>query len=375
VNVGERDRGNTINHILINRIAADPTLEAAYTWVCQQRQHHHFNSDIWPLRRHWAERKPQIQALLLSGQYRFREQRLIQTATEAIEYWGAEDALVLKAISLVLTEEWLPLLSPQCFHIAGRGGLKGALRQVADQVGGDDYFYRTDVKSYYASINHGLLMAQVEQYVQDPLVLSLLWGYLKRVVNQGGWWRPITQGISLGCPLSPLMGALYLKPLDDRMAQLGVVYVRYMDDWVVLASSRWQLRRAIRAVRQQMARLRVMPHPDKTAMGRTAKGFDFLGYWVTPRGLRVAARTVAKMVDKVARLDEQGATASRLDRYLHHWGQWVRAGLGDRLMPGPVDRSQRLTYLDNLGYVRDVIQLWVRNHGYAESNRARVVVR
>jgi hypothetical protein len=288
---------------------------------------------------------------LLSGQYRFREQRLIQTPTEMIEYWGAEDALVLKAISLVLTEEWLPLLSPQCFHLAGRGGLKGALRQVADQVGGYDFFYRTDVKSYYASINHGLLMAQVEQYVQDPLVLSLLWGYLKRVVNQGGWWRPITQGISLGCPLSPLMGALYLKPLDDRMAQLGVVYVRYMDDWVVLASSRWQLRRAIRAVRQQMARLRVMSHPDKTAMGRTAKGFDFLGYWVTPAGLRVAARTVAKMVDKVARLNEQGATASRLDRYLHHWGQWVRAGLGDRLLTDPLGLTVRM----GQGYIQYVV--------------------
>ncbi|NEO95090.1 MAG: hypothetical protein F6K56_34805, partial [Moorea sp. SIO3G5] len=37
-------------------------------------------------------------------------------------------------------------------------------------------------------------------------------------------------GISLGCPLSPLMGALYLKPLDDRMAELGCFYVRYMDD-------------------------------------------------------------------------------------------------------------------------------------------------
>jgi hypothetical protein len=148
-----------------------------------------------------------------------------------------------------------------------------------------------------------------------------------------------------------------------------------MDDWVVLASSRWQLRRAIRAVRQQIARLRVMPHPDKTAMGRTAKGFNFLGYWVTPRGLRVAARTVAKMVDKVARLYEQGATASRLDRYLHHWGQWVRAGLGDRLMPGPKADGQGLTYLDNLGYVRDVVPQWIRNLGYAQSNSARVVDR
>ena len=50
------------------------------------------------------------------------------------------------------------------------------------------------------------------------MLLLLLWDYLKRVVNQGGWWRPITQEISLGCSLSPLMGALYLKPLDDRLS-------------------------------------------------------------------------------------------------------------------------------------------------------------
>jgi len=31
------------------------------------------------------------------------------------------------------------------------------------------------------------------------------------------------------------MGALYLKPLDDRMAELGCFYVRFMDDWCVLA--------------------------------------------------------------------------------------------------------------------------------------------
>ncbi len=75
---------------------------------------------------------------------------------------------------------------------------------------------------------------------------------------------------------------------------------------------------------------------------------------MTPARLRVAARTVAKMVDKVARLDEQGATASRLDRYLHHWGQWVRAGLGDRLVPGPLDEGLALTYLKSLGYIHNI---------------------
>ena len=83
-------------------------------------------------------------------------------------------------------------------------------------------------------------------------------------MSDGGEYVDITQGISLGCPLSPLMGALYLKPLDDRMAELGCFYVRFMDDWVVLAPTRWRLRKAIKVVNEVIADLRVEQHPNKT---------------------------------------------------------------------------------------------------------------
>ena len=63
------------------------------------------------------------------------------------------------------------------------------------------------------------------------------------------------KGISLGCPLSPLMAALYLKPLDDALAKLNVFYTRFMDDWVVLAPSRWKLRKAIRITNQTLHEL------------------------------------------------------------------------------------------------------------------------
>lgn len=53
----------------------------------------------------------------------------------------------------------------------------------------------------------------------------------------------MTQGFSLRCPLSPLMGALYLKPLDDATA--GLFYARFMDDWVILTTTRWKLRAAV----------------------------------------------------------------------------------------------------------------------------------
>ena len=73
--------------------------------------------------------------------------------------------------------------------------------------------------------------------------------------------------------------------------------------------------------------MRVVQHPDKTFIGRISRGFDFLGYWFSPEGLSIAAKTVERMVDKVARLYEQGADDVRIETYLKHWCQWVRTGV------------------------------------------------
>ena len=40
------------------------------------------------------------------------------------------------------------------------------------------------------------------------------------------------------------------------------------------------------------------------------------------------------MVEKVARLYEQGADKGRIELYLFHWGRWARAGLGALMVAG-----------------------------------------
>ena len=98
---------------------------------------------------------------------------------------------------------------------------------------------------------------------------------------------PDSQGTGVGMVasggLSPLLGALYLTLLDRRMDRLCkgkrlVHYVRYMDDIVLLARTRWQLRRAIAALHEEIAALGLRLHRVKPFIGRTTQGFDFLGY-------------------------------------------------------------------------------------------------
>ena len=220
---------------LLDRLASDRVLTQAFRWLCETRTHYHHNNDVWHVRYWWAEQKPLLQAQLRAGQYRLSECRLVRGRERTSEIWSATDALVLKALAIVLNDHLKPHLSNRCFHLAGRGGLKGAVREVAGQVAKHTFVFRTDVKSYYASIDHRILFHQVRQQVKETRILPLVWQYLTRVVSDGGDYTAIEQGIALGCPLSPLMGALYLKPLDERMARLGCFYVRYMHDWVVLA--------------------------------------------------------------------------------------------------------------------------------------------
>jgi hypothetical protein len=89
------------------------------------------------------------------------------------------------------------------------------------------------------------------------------------------------------------------------MAQMGVASVRDMDDWVVLAPTRWKLRAAIRAVNQVLAQLRLRQHPDKTSIRRIWRGFDFLSYRLTTDGLAVAQKTVERCVARAREGDEQ----------------------------------------------------------------------
>ena len=80
--------------------------------------------------------------------------RRFSSGGETIEVWSALDALVLKATSIVVAAHCLPELSMRCYHIEGRGGAKAAVRFVDPYRADNTFIFRTDVKGYYARIDH-----------------------------------------------------------------------------------------------------------------------------------------------------------------------------------------------------------------------------
>ena len=296
----------------------------------KQRLNYPDNADIWHLRFHWKSERACILEAIEQQDYRFAPLQVINRADgTSIHLWCSADALVLKALTLTIAP-MLPI-SQRCTHVKGHGGLKFAVRDVQNHLEAHDFVMRTDVKAFYESIDHHLLLDRLAVYIKDRFTLNLLWQSMHRCVQRGGLYRDIQRGIPRGCPLSPLLGAFFLAELDKAFEQQGVFYVRYMDDVLIMSKRRWPLRKAIKRLNRILDSLKLAKHPDKTFIGRIDKGFDFLGYHFGRDGLQVAAKTVQKAQDKVHRLYEQKQTAperaAALDDYIIRWERWVVAGL------------------------------------------------
>ena len=324
----------------ISLIASDAILHQAYNWLCDARLNSHHNSDVWHLRFHWHSIKTQIQTELLNGTYRFSPCKSYRINSEYIGVWNAQDALVLKAISIVLTTHLSTKLSKDCYHLAGHGGTKACVMKIKNVVHDYNYVCRSDVNSYYASINHKILLKQLTTLIADTKVLLLIQRMLERLDDVNGELFSAHIGITKGNPLSPLLGAIYLKVMDDRIGaycqRYELKYYRYMDDWLILCKTRNQLRTVVRLMYQILEEVKQTIHPFKTYIGRIKdEGFDFLGYRIASKiinGLSIAWKTWANHRVKLKQLYEQNVTEKRIAEYVKRWLIWVRSGVDIDLM-------------------------------------------
>lgn len=228
-----------------------------------------------------------------------------------------------------------------CKHLKEHGGAKAAVRDL--QIQSLQYVARFDIKNYYQSIDHGILIAQLSHFKVPQIYITLVKDYLTLPD-----WQRSGLGMVAGGAIAPLLGAVYLHPLDTLMQDLKahgrvVDYVRYMDDILIVCEKAGHLRRAIASMHDLLDDLGLKVHRDKKRfIGRACRGFDFLGYRICPgRKLRPSAETYRRLQIKARVLKEKGCLYDFF-RYLKHWWRWIFAGLGNRVSyPGGFARLRK----------------------------------
>ena len=315
---------------LIDKIANPEIIDEAYQYICTARRNTSHTNSVWWLRANWPTVKIELINKLRNNEYHFAPLARHKVKGELINCWEAENTIVLKAITIVLSKVLGVDVLPSCKHLKSNGGLKKTVREVQEKLKKYKFVFKSDVKSYYGSIDHEILLEQLAAKVTDRIVLRLLKEYCNRLVWVDGEYHTITQGISVGCSLSPLMAAYYLQTLDQALQDKNIYYVRYMDDFLVLARTRNHLRKAVRITNQVLSGLKLKKHPDKTYIGWIHKGFNFLGYRLNLTEIQLSTKTKQRFIVKISQFCEQGASKTCIGKYWRCWFRWALGGMNEQ---------------------------------------------
>ncbi|OGV73628.1 MAG: hypothetical protein A3K19_23290 [Lentisphaerae bacterium RIFOXYB12_FULL_65_16] len=178
----------------------------------------------------------------------------------------------------------------------GHGRRVGCIRCVVD----------ADIKGFFDTILHGLIMRLLARIVADGNILTLVERFLTSGVMEDGKLYPTTKGTPQGGLISPLLANIVLNELDWRLAGTGYAFVRYADDFVVLCRDRAEAEQALALVKTVIQdEMQLQLHPEKTRIVTFAQGFDFLGFHFSAHGVRMRDKAVEKFKTKVRMLTER----------------------------------------------------------------------
>lgn len=176
--------------------------------------------------------------------------------------------------------------------------LRMQLRRASRNNSRTVYSLKLDIRKFFASVDHGILLRLLEKRVSDARTIGLL----KGIVDSHG--AGFGRSIPLGNLTSQLFANVYLHELDWYVKQdLGVEhYIRYCDDFIILSHSRKHLAGLVGVLEDFLnAHLRLAIHPYKIVVRTWEQGVDFLGYVLKPGCTLLRTRTKQRMVRQVSR--------------------------------------------------------------------------
>lgn len=145
---------------------------------------------------------------------------------------------------------------------------------------------KVDVRAYFASINHGILLDALRRRFKDRGVISLCSEILRRT--------PLgpDRGLPIGALTSQHFANTYLDAFDRFLLEKKRVraMVRYMDDVVFWCDSRAEAKSVLMAAREFLSAERQLELKQNAHVGRSRDGVSFLGFRIMPGSMRLSLR-------------------------------------------------------------------------------------
>ena len=156
---------------------------------------------------------------------------------------------------------------------------------------------KCDIKKFFDSIDQKILLELIKTKIKDENSIWLIEGII----------GSFEKGIPLGNVTSQLFANVYLNELDQLVKHnlKEKYYLRYCDDFIILAESKNHLENLIGKLDDFLqSELKLNLHPNKIIIKKYRQGIDFLGYVIFPHHRILRTKTKKRILKKMRKKKE-----------------------------------------------------------------------
>ncbi|MCK9296690.1 MAG: RNA-directed DNA polymerase [Desulfobulbaceae bacterium] len=168
----------------------------------------------------------------------------------------------------------------------GKGSVR-ALERARWFTRKNNWYLKLDIRRYFDSIDQETVIRLLCRRFKDKPLLHLFEDLLATYHTEPG------KGLPIGNLISQHLANFYLGHFDHWIKETLRVrcYLRYMDDFILFAENRLQLRQHLISLRAFLdTQLRLQPK-DNVQLNRCRHGVPFLGFRVYPSRLKLGVRS------------------------------------------------------------------------------------
>ncbi len=290
------------------------------------------------------------------------------------------DRMIQQAVVQVLSPIYEQVFSDNSYGFRPGRSAHDAIKRVTGLYNqGYHYVVDLDLKAYFDTVNHDLLMNFIEQRVTDPWLLHLIRRFLTSGVMNGELFQKTTTGTPQGGNLSPLLANIYLNELDKLLIQRGHQFVRYADDCNIYVKSKRAGERVLRNVTAFLeTRLKLTINRHKTTVGSPLR-LKFLGFTfgvdrdgayarphkvvkqrikqalklITGRSRGISWSMLMKEINQKMRGWLQYYGIGKMKNFVQHLDQWLRSRIRQLIWKRWKKIKTRYRQLMKLGMTRE----------------------
>ncbi|MFH0912056.1 MAG: reverse transcriptase/maturase family protein [Patescibacteria group bacterium] len=267
---------------------------------------------------------------LVTGAYRhgnYQQFKITDPKVRLISKSGIRDRLLHHAIYRVLYPCFDKTFIYDSYSCRNRKGthksfiqLQKFVRKISKNYTQPCFALKSDIRKFFDSIDHKILMDLLKERINDEQLLDLL----QNIINS--FEHSPSRGIPLGNLTSQLFANVYLDPLDKFAKHYlkAKHYLRYADDFMFLSSDRNELIGYLLEVNQFIkTQLKLNIHPNKIHLRKFNWGIDYVGYVALPHYSIPRRKTAQRIFKKIRQLLKKGELdklAKAIPSYLGYLG-------------------------------------------------------